>query len=62
MTDTPDLGAALVMGIGGGLRSFAPPVALAAALTSAFGGSRLRTRVHGGGRQFAAAVAEDPLS
>ena len=29
MTDSPDLGAALLMGLGGGLRSFAPPVALA---------------------------------
>ena len=29
MTDSRDLGAALLMGLGGGLRSFAPPVALA---------------------------------
>lgn len=29
MTDSPDLGAALAMGLGGGLRSFAPAVALA---------------------------------
>lgn len=29
MNDPPDLGAALLMGLGGGLRSFAPPVALA---------------------------------
>ena len=29
MSDPPDLRAALAMGLGGGLRSFAPPVALA---------------------------------
>ena len=29
MTDRRDLGAALLLGLGGGLRSFAPPVALA---------------------------------
>jgi uncharacterized membrane protein len=29
VTDSSDLGAALLMGLGGGLRSFAPPVALA---------------------------------
>jgi uncharacterized membrane protein len=29
VTDSRDLGAALLMGLGGGLRSFAPPVALA---------------------------------
>jgi uncharacterized membrane protein len=29
MSDRPDLGAALAMGLGGGLRSFAPAVALA---------------------------------
>ena len=29
MSDRSDLGAALLMGLGGGLRSFAPPVALA---------------------------------
>jgi uncharacterized membrane protein len=29
VTDPRDLGAALLMGLGGGLRSFAPPVALA---------------------------------
>jgi uncharacterized membrane protein len=29
VTDSADLGAALLMGLGGGLRSFAPPVALA---------------------------------
>jgi uncharacterized membrane protein len=127
MPDPPDLGAALLMGLGGGLRSFAPTVALAvhhrgplagparfiafgagagelladkhpgmpsrwsarglslrlvnsatggrllagapgagvaaaAALTSAFVGSRLRTKVHGRGRQLLAAVAEDALS
>ncbi|HTU98646.1 MAG TPA: hypothetical protein VMF14_22530 [Solirubrobacteraceae bacterium] len=127
MSDRTPLGAALVMGFGGGLRSFAAPVALAvhgrgplagparfiafgaaggeliadklptmpsrfsprglslrlvfsatggrllagdqgaalaatAALGSAFAGSRLRTRVHGRGWQFAAAVAEDALS
>lgn len=127
MTDRPDLGAALQMGLGGGLRSFAPAVALAvhgsgplagparfiafgagageliadklpampsrwslrglslrlafsatggrllggdpgaaiaaaAALGSAFAGSRLRTKVHGRGRQLAAAVAEDAIS
>jgi uncharacterized membrane protein len=121
------LGAALAMGLGGGLRSFAPPVALAvhgrgplagparfiafgagageliadklpdmpsrfsprgmtlrlvfsstggrllagtpgagiaaaAALGSAFAGSRLRTKVHGPRRQLAAAVFEDALS
>ena len=127
MTEPPDLAAALLMGLGGGLRSFAPPVALAvhgrgplagsarfiafgaaageiiadklpampsrwsarglslrltfsatggrllgggpgaaiaaaAALGSAYAGSRLRTEVHGSGRQFGAAVAEDALS
>ena len=127
MSDRPDLGAALLMGLGGGLRSFAPPVALAvhgrgplagrarfivfgaaageliadkhpdmpsrwspavltprlvfsatggrvlgggpgaavaaaAAVSSAFMGSRLRTKVHRRGRQLAAAVAEDALS
>jgi uncharacterized membrane protein len=123
----PDLGAALLMGLGGGLRSFAPPVALVindrgprarpvrfiafaaaageliadkhpampsrwssqglplrlafsavggrrlgggpgaaiaatAALSSAFAGSRLRTKVRGRGRRLAAAAAEDALS
>ena len=127
MTDSRDLGAALLMGLGGGLRSFAPPVALAvhgrgplagparfiafgaaageliadksprmpsrwsprgmslrlafsatggrvlggppgagiaaaAALTSSFAGSRLRTKVHAHRWQLAAAVAEDALS
>jgi uncharacterized membrane protein len=127
MSDRSDLGAALLMGLGGGLRSFAPPVALtvhgrgplagrarfivfgaaageliadklpampsrwssrgltprlifsgaggrvlgggpgaaiaaAAALSSAYAGSRLRTKVTGGGWQLAAAVAEDALS
>ena len=127
MTGSPRLGAALVMGLGGGLRSFAPPVALAvhgrgplsgparfigfgaaageliadklpgmpsrfsprglslrlafsstgghllagapgaaiaavAAVGSAFAGSRLRTKVHGPGRQLAAAALEDALS
>ncbi len=127
MTDSRDLGAALLMGLGGGLRSFAPTVALAvhgrgplagparfiafgaaageliadkhpgmpsrwsprglslrlafsatggrllagtpgagiaaaAALSSAFVGSRLRTKVHGRGRELAAAVTEDALS
>jgi uncharacterized membrane protein len=127
MSDQPGLGAALLMGLGGGLRSFAPPVALAvhgrgplagparfiafgaaagelvadkqpampsrwsargltlrlafsgtgghvlggrpgaaiaaaAALSSAFAGSRLRTKVTGAGWQLAAAVAEDALS
>ncbi len=127
MSDRPDLGAALLMGLGGGLRSFAPPVALAvhgrgplagrarlivfgvaageliadklpampsrwssrgltprlvfsgtggrvlaggpgaaiaaaAAVSSAFTGSRLRTKVTGRGWQLAAAVAEDALS
>jgi hypothetical protein len=123
----PRLGAALMMGLGGGLRSFAPPVALAvhgrgplagparfiafgagageiiadklpgmpsrfrprglslrlafsstgghllagtpgaavaaaAAVGSAFVGSRLRIKVHGPGRQLAAAALEDALS
>jgi uncharacterized membrane protein len=127
VSDQPGLGAALLMGLGGGLRSFAPPVALAvhgrgplagparfivfgaaageliadklpampsrwsargltlrlafsgtgghvlgggpgvaiaaaAALGSAFAGSRLRTKVTGRGWQLAAAVAEDTLS
>jgi uncharacterized membrane protein len=127
VTASSRLGAALVMGLGGGLRSFAPPVALAvhgrgplagparfiafgaaageliadkqpnmpsrfsprgltlrlafsstgghllagppgaaiaavAALGSAFAGSRLRTKVHGSGRQLAAAALEDALS
>ena len=127
MTDSSRLGAALVMGLGGGLRSFAPAVALAvhdrgplagparfiafgaaageliadklpnmpsrfsarglslrlafsatggrllagvpgaglaaaAAVGSAYGGSRLRTKVHGRGWPLAAAVAEDALS
>jgi uncharacterized membrane protein len=127
VSDRPDLGAALVMGLGGGLRAFAPAVglavhdrrpfagrarfiavgggaveliadklpstpsrwsargmsarvifsatgggvlgagpgvaiAVAAAVGSAFVGSRLRAKVHGRGRQLAAAVAEDALS
>jgi uncharacterized membrane protein len=127
MSDRPDLGAALLLGLGGGLRSFAPPVALvvhgrgplggrarfivfaaaageliadklpampsrwsprgltprlvfsgtggrmlggdpgaaiaaAAALSSAFAGSRLRAKVTGVGWQLAAAAAEDALS
>jgi uncharacterized membrane protein len=127
VTASSRLGAALVMGLGGGLRSFAPPVALAvhgrgplagparfiafgaaageliadkqpnmpsrfsprgltlrlafsstgghllagtpgaaiaaaAALGSAFAGSRLRTKVHGSKRQLAAAALEDALS
>jgi uncharacterized membrane protein len=127
VNDPPDLGAALLMGLGGGLRSFAPAVALAvhgrgplsgparfiafgaaageliadkqpnmpsrwsprgltlrvafsstgggllagppgagiaaaAALASAFTGSRLRTKVHGRVAQLAAAAAEDALS
>src|ERR1700761_4149330 len=37
-------------------------LAAAAAVGSAFAGSRLRTRVHGRGWQFAAAVGEDALS
>jgi uncharacterized membrane protein len=125
--DPPDLGAALLIGLGGGLRSFAPPVALAvhgrgplagparfiafgaaageliadklpampsrwsprgmslrlvfsatgghllgggpgaaiaaaAAVSTAFTGSRLRAKVRGSGRQLAAATAEDALS
>ena len=127
MSDTPDLGAALALGLGGGMRSFAPAVALAvrgrgplagrarfivfaaaaaelvadklpstpsrwsrrgmpprvalsgaggcvlgrrpgaltavvAAVGAAFAGSRLRVKVHGRGRQLAAAAAEDALS
>lgn len=127
MPDRSDLGAALLLGLGGGLRSFAPPVALAvhgrrplggparfiafggaageliadklpnmpsrwsargltprlafssvggrllagspgagvaaaAALASAFAGSRLRTRVDGRVAQFVAAAAEDAIS
>ena len=127
MTESSDLRAALLMGLGGGMRSFAPPVALAvhgrgplagparfiafgagageliadkssrmpsrwsprgmtlrlafsatggrvlagapgagiaaaAALTSAFAGSHLRTKVQGRGRQLAAAAVEDALS
>ena len=127
MSDRPDLGAALLMGLGGGLRSFAPPMAMAvhgrgplagrarlivfgaaageliadklpampsrwspggltprlvfsgtggrvlaggpgaaiaaaAAVGSAFAGSRLRTKVTGARWQLAAAVAEDALS
>jgi hypothetical protein len=37
-------------------------IAAAAALGSAFAGSRLRTKVHGPRRQLAAAVFEDALS
>ncbi len=124
---THDLGAALAIGLGGGLRAFAPAVALAVhgrgplpgrlrfiafgagaveliadkdprmpsrwsprgmsarlafsatggvllgggpgaaiaaagAVGSAFTGSRLRVKVHGRGRQLAAALAEDALS
>lgn len=127
MSDPPDLGAALALGLGGGLRSFAPAVALAVhgrgplsgparfivlgaaageliadklpgtpsrwsprgmsprlafsatggrvlgggpgaaiavagSVGAAFAGSRLRVKVHGRGRQLAAAVAEDALS
>jgi uncharacterized membrane protein len=127
VSDQPDLGGALAMGLGGGLRSFAPAVALtlrgrgplagrarflvfgaaaaeliadkvpsmpsrwsrrgmpprvafsaaggrvlgggpgamtaaAAAVGSAFAGSRLRVNVPGRGRQLAVAVAEDALS
>ncbi len=127
MSESSDLHAALVLGLGGGLRSFAPPVALAvrhraplsgharsvvfgaaaaelvvdklpgtpsrwsrpgmiprlvfssagggvlgggpgagiaaaAAVGSAFVGSRLRTRVVGRNRQLVAAVLEDALS
>jgi uncharacterized membrane protein len=127
VSDPPDLGAALAIGFGGGLRSFAPAVALAvhgrgplagrarfiafgagaaeliadkvpsipsrwsprgmslrlafsaaggralgggpgavvaaaAAVGSAFAGSRLRVMVPGRGRQLAVAVAEDALS
>ena len=127
MSQRPDLGAALALGLGGGLRSFAPAVALAvhgrgpfagrarfvafggaavelivdklactptrwsargmsarlvfsatgggvfgggpgaaiaatAAVGAAFAGSRLRVKVHGRGRQLAAALAEDALS
>jgi uncharacterized membrane protein len=127
VSDTPDLGAALALGLGGGMRSFAPAVALAArgrgplvgrarfivfaagaaelvadkvpsmptrwsargmlprvvfsaaggrvlgggpgaltaavaAVGAAFAGSRLRVKVHGRGRQLAAAAAEDALS
>jgi uncharacterized membrane protein len=127
VSDRPDLGAALAMGLGGGLRAIAPAVALtvhgrgplagrarfiafgaaavellvdklpgtpsrwsprgmslrvafsaaggrvlggepgaaiavAAAMGSAFAGSRLRAKVHGRGRQLMAAAAEDALS
>ncbi|MFZ0387939.1 MAG: hypothetical protein WAL22_19915 [Solirubrobacteraceae bacterium] len=127
MSDRSDLGAALVLGLGGGLRAFAPAVALAvhervpfagrarfiafgvaaaeliadkssrtpsrwsasgmsprlalsaagghalgggpgaaiavaAAVGSAFAGSRLRVKVHGRGRQLVAAAVEDALS
>jgi uncharacterized membrane protein len=127
VSDPPDLGAALAIGLGGGLRAFAPVVALAvhgraplagrrrfiafgaaaveliadkhprmpsrwsprgmslrlafsatggrvlaggpgaaiaaaAAVGAAFAGSRLRVKVHGRGRQLAAAGAEDALS
>jgi uncharacterized membrane protein len=127
VSDPPDLRAALAIGLGGGLRSFAPTVALtvhdrgpfagharfvafgaaaaeliadkvpsvpsrwsprgmslrlafsaaggralgggpgavtaaAAAVGSAFAGSRLRVMVPGRGRQLAVAVAEDALS
>jgi uncharacterized membrane protein len=127
VSDSPDLGAALVMGVGGGLRSFAPAVALAvhgrgplagparfiafgaaageliadkhpampsrwsarglslrlafsatggrllgggpgaaiaaaAAVSTAFAGSRLRAKVRGRGWQVAAGAAEDALS
>lgn len=127
MSDSRDLGAALAIGLGGGMRSFAPAVALAvhghgpfagrarfiafgagaaelivdklpstpsrlsprgmsgrlafsaaggrvlgggpgaaiaaaAAVGAAFAGSRLRAKVHGRGRQLAAAAAEDALS
>ena len=118
MSDRPDLGAALAMGLGGGLRAIEPAVAhtvrgrgplagrarfiavdklpstpsrwsprgmsllvafsaaggrllggepgaaiaVAAALGSAFAGSRLRAKVHGRGRQLMAAAAEDALS
>ena len=127
MSDPDDLGAALALGLGGGLRAFAPAVALAVhgrgplagrarfivfgaaaveliadklprtpsrwsprgmslrlvvsatggrvlgggpgagiavagAVGAAFAGSRLRVKVHGRGRQLAAATAEDALS
>jgi uncharacterized membrane protein len=127
VSEPSDLRAALALGLGGGLRSFAPPVALAvhgrgplsgrkrfivfgagaveliadklpstpsrwsargmtpriafsatggrvlgggagagvavaAAVGSAFVGSRLRTKVQGRNRQFVAAVVEDALS
>ena len=38
MSDSPDLGAALAMGLGGGLRSFAPAVALAVHRRGPFAG------------------------
>jgi uncharacterized membrane protein len=127
VSDPPDLGAALAIGLGGGLRSFAPAVALAThtrrpfagperfiafaagaaeliadknprmpsrwsprgmsprlafsvtgghalgggpgaaiavagAVAAAFAGSQLRMKVHGRGRQLAAAAVEDALS
>jgi uncharacterized membrane protein len=127
VSDPPDLAAALAIGLGGGLRAFAPAVALAvhgrgplagrarfivfgagavelivdklprtpsrwsprgmsprlvfsaaggrvlgggpgaaiavsAALGAAFGGSRLRAKVHGRGWQLLAAATEDALS
>ena len=63
MSDRPDLGAALALGIGGGLRAFAPGVAFAAAAVgSAFAGSQLRMKVHKRVRQLVAATAEDALS
>src|ERR1700729_2249899 len=37
-------------------------IAAAAAVGAAFAGSHLRVKVHGRGRQFVAAVAEDALS
>jgi uncharacterized membrane protein len=37
-------------------------IAVAAAVGAAFAGSRLRTKVHGRGRQLVAAAAEDALS
>jgi uncharacterized membrane protein len=49
---------------GGGVLGGGPgvAVAVAGAVGAAFAGSRLRTKVHGGARQLAAAVAEDTLS
>ena len=48
MSDRPDLGAALAMGLGGGLRAFAPAVGLAVHDTRPFAG-RARFIAVGGG-------------